>query len=114
MRGSLCLKGFFLILFVLFLGLAYAQDLDTPSYIDQALIELSNLEQNQIALKNLIIERENTIAEKEQLLNQMTLQYQNLDNSFLLLRNENKFTKTILIIVTAVVVGETAYLILHK
>jgi hypothetical protein len=114
MRGNLCLKGLFLICFVLFSASLYAQDSDTPSSIDQALTELNNLEQNQIALKNLIIERENTIAEKEQLLTQMTLQYQNLDNSFLLLRNENKFAKVIVVILAAVIVGETTYLILHK
>jgi hypothetical protein len=114
MRGKLCLKGLFLICFVLFSVSLYAQDLDTSSSIDQALTELNNLEQNQIALKNLIIERENTIAEKEQLLTQMTLQYQNLDNSFLLLKNVNKFTNSILVVVIAIVIGETTYLILRK
>jgi hypothetical protein len=114
MRGNLCLKGLFLICFVLFSASLYAQDSDTPSSIDQALTELNNLEQNQIALKNLIIERENTIAEKEQLLTQMTLQYQNLDNSFLLLKNVNKFTNSILVVVIAIVIGETTYLILRK
>jgi hypothetical protein len=114
MRRNLCLKGLFLICFVLFSVSLYAQDLDTSSSIDQALIELNNLEQNQIALKNLIIERENTIIEKDKLLNQMTLQYQSLDNSFLLLRNENKFARAILVIISAIVVGETTYLILHK
>jgi hypothetical protein len=114
MRRGLCLRGLFLICFALSLGLVYAQVPDTISSIDQALIELNNLEQNQIALKNLIIERENTIAEKAQLLTQMTLQYQSLDNSFLLLKNENKFVKTILVIATVLIVGETTYLILHK
>jgi hypothetical protein len=93
------------------LGLAYAQEQDTTSSIDQALIELSNLEQNQIALQNLITERENIIAEKERLLNRMTLQYQSLDDYCLLLKNENKFVKMILGAVIVVAAGEAGYLV---
>jgi uncharacterized protein YydD (DUF2326 family) len=97
--------------FVLSLGLAYAQVPATISSIDQALIELNNLEQNQIALKNLLVERETTIAEKEKLLAQMTLQYQNLDSYCSLLKNENKFIKIVVAIVSAIAVGETGYIV---
>jgi hypothetical protein len=45
---------------------------------------------------------------------QMTLQYQNLDSYCSLLKNENKFVKVVLVIVSAIAVGETTYLILHK
>jgi len=110
----MCRRMLFLMCFVLSLGLAYAQVPDTTSSIDQALIELNNLEQNQIALKSLLVERETTIAEKEKLLAQMTLQYQNLDSYCSLLKNENKFVKVVLIIVSAIAVGETTYLILRR
>jgi hypothetical protein len=110
MRRKSCLRGLFLICFVLFSGFLFAQGSGTTSYIDQALTELNNLEQNQIALKNLITERETTIAEKEQLLSQMTLQYQNLDQSYLLLKNVNKLNKTILQVVAIIAIGEAVYI----
>jgi len=110
----MCSKGLFLILFVLFSGLLYAQESDTISSIDQALQELNNLEQNQTDLKNLIIERENTILEKERLLNLVTLQYQNLDQSYLLSENENKIIKVIDFVLIGVVAIETSYIFLRK
>jgi len=99
-----------LALFVSFSALALAQDSDTITSIDQALQELSIIEQNQIALKLLLTEREVTIVEKEQLLSQMTLQFQNLEASFLLSESVNKVSRKIIIALGVLVIGETLYI----
>jgi hypothetical protein len=106
-----CLSLFLLVLFV---GFLYAQDLDTISSIDQALIELNNLEQNQMLLKNLIIERENTILEKDKLLNQMTLQYKNLEISYSLLKSGNKISRILIYVLSGIVLVETSYILIRK
>jgi len=107
----MCLKRVLLLaLFVSFSALALAQDSDTIISIDQALQELNNIEQNQIALKLLLTERETTIVEKEQLLSQMTLQFQNLEASFLLSENVNKLSKKVIIALGILVIGESLYI----
>lgn len=99
-----------LVLFVSFSALVVAQDSDTITSIDQALQELNNIEQNQIALKLLLTEREATIAEKEQLLTQMTVQFQNLEASYLLSEKENKISRKIIVGLLVIVAGETLYI----
>jgi hypothetical protein len=106
------LKGISLFaLFVFFSVFVYAEESDTTSYIDQALQELNNIEQNQIALKLLLTERENTIAEKELLLNQMTIQFQNLNASYLLSENVNRISRGIIFTFSVVIVGETVFIL---
>ena len=108
----MCLKKYVLLgLFVLFSALVYAQDSDITTSIDQALKELNNIEQNQIALKLLLTERETTIAEKEQLLIQMTHQFQNLEASYLLLKNVNKADKAIMFGFGFIIMLETFYIV---
>lgn len=99
-----------LALFVSFSALAHAVDSDTITSIDQALQELSNIEQNQLALKLLLTEREATIAEKEQLLSQMTLQFQNLEASYLLSESVNRVSRKIIIALGVLIIGETLYI----
>lgn len=114
MRRSLCLKGLFLICFALSLGLVHAQDSDTISSIDQALIALDNLEQNQIALKALLNEKENTISKKELLLNQMTDQYQSSEVYCSLLKKENKLSKILNWVFIGAIVLETTYIVVKS
>jgi len=103
-----------LVLFVLLSVSVFAQLQGTTSYIDQAFNELNNIEQNQTALKNLLAEREATIAEKERLLNQMTLQYQSLEASFLLLKNVNKLSNVITISLGVALLAETVYIVVKN
>lgn len=103
-------RALLLVLFASFSALASAQDSDTITSIDQALQELSNIEQNQLASKLLLTEREATIAEKEQLLNQMTLQFQNLETSYLLSESVNKINRKIIIGLSIIVIGESLYI----
>jgi hypothetical protein len=100
-----------LLLCVSLSGLLYAEDSDTLTSIDQALQEVNNIEQNQMHLKSLLIEREATIVEKDKYLSQMTLQFQNLNAYCLFLENENKINKTIWAILGTILIGETVYIL---
>jgi len=99
-------RKYALVLLLLFSVSLYAEPLDTSSYIDQALEQLRIIEENNIALKALLTEREATIIESEKSLKAMTAQFKNLETSYSLLKNVSKCQWWMIAGISAIAIAE--------
>ena len=90
-------KSLVALLLVLFLGLSSVHAESTLQLLDQALIELETLERNNLDLNNLLIERESTIAEKEQSLKAIQVQCKSLELSLSYLESKSKLSKIVIV-----------------
>lgn len=87
-------------------GLLYAEPEPTGSYIDQALEQLRIIEENNLALQQLLSEREATIIASEKSLKEMQAQFQNLEASYSLLKSVTKWQRVALIVASSLAIVE--------